>query len=152
MNDAIIHRRIANGRKAKAFALLVLGLVFALVYFVSGVKAYANPVQDNNIRVTLNASRPLVGNPRGTSTVVTRNANSFEMQVRTQVRNSNGTISTGNWWRMTARAGQTLNAGASLTSGQTVGTTRSGTVQGTGTRRATSTGAWSSHIVAVRAF
>jgi len=131
----------------------VLRVVVAVFVFLSltmpPLMIEAASANDDNITVTVNASRPLVtGNPRGTSTVTTRNARSQAIRVRTIVVNTNNTVTTPlDWQQLTAAVGHTWATGTSRTSAQTIGSTRNGTVEGQGQRRAYSTGAWS---VAVR--
>lgn len=131
----------------------VLSVAVAVIVFLSltasPLMIEATRAQDDNIVVTVNASRPLLtGAPRGTATVTTRNSGSQAIRVRTIVTNSNNTVTAPLDWQQTSAAGNaTLVTGTSRTSAQTIGSTRSGTVEGQGQRRATATGAWS---VAVR--
>jgi len=137
--------------RKKVLRVAVAVFVF-LSLTVSPLMIEAATHEDVNIRVALNASRPfLTGAPRGTSTVTTRNPSSQAIRVRTIVINSNSTTTVPfEWQQSSAAPGWTLNTGQSRTSTQTIGTTRSGIVEGQGQRRASATGAWSVALRPIR--
>ena len=117
------------------------------------------PVCNNHICTNVNASRPLIGNPRGTAFVTTRSANNQAVCASVHVLNSNGTRSTHSPWVQNSSSSlqRALAAGVCWRSTeQRTGSTRSGTVVGEGQRRPTTTSQrpanWSTSLQAHRGF
>lgn len=143
-------------KKFRKFMVVMLALVLAFSLSTVSVIA-SNFTQNTQIRLDLNASRPLLsGAPRGTTTTTARDTTSFGIRARTRVLNSNGTTTTPNAWDVlegTSSGGITIGIGRgqTVTSRQTIGSTRSGTVIGEGYRR-TFAGVWNSSLNLRREF
>jgi len=139
----------------KSFKNLFLGLIVVLILFgILTVVVYANNAGNDWKQIVLDASRPAIGNPRGTSTVTLSNASTSGVRVRTIVMNSNTTTTTPNNWQ--ARLGSlqqtTLPRGTSVTSTQTIGSTRAGTVRGEAYRLSALNGNWQNRLFTDRSW
>jgi len=144
--------------KKKIFSVTLATLGVAIIFFsFSEVVMASQTASRNGITVTLDASRPLVGNPRGSSYVCSnRDHNNNGMRVRTRVDNSNNTttVATSNEWR-TVTASSTSNLIPLACSHHTAtitGTTRSGTVRGRGERCSRNSTTWNGAITASRSW
>jgi len=110
--------------------------------------ADANSSNDTNTFELVSASRPLLmGSPRGTSRVDTRNGNSQAIQARAVVVNTNNTTTTPNTWQQRQNPNGSLSINTGVTSNETIGSTRGKTVRAEDRRRASSDGSWSTIIV-----
>ena len=103
---------------------------------------------NTNLRVTLDASRPLIGNARGTSTATTRTSNTSGVQARMYITNTNNTSTTTAWTSAQLIGPVTgINSGVSRTSPQATATTRNGIMRGQGrTRNLGANGNWSAPL------
>lgn len=141
-------KNMLNNSKVSKFIVGGTLVVTLLGGAVSPMVANASS-QNTNIRVTLDASRPLIGNPRGTATVTTRNRNSSTIQARMYITNTNGTNTTTNWTSAQLIGPVSgINSGTSRTSARVTGATRRGTMRAQGRNRASgvNNGNWSTAL------
>ena len=140
--------------KMNRFTKVTSAIAFTLLLVIAGVfhpptQVFANTTASNaHLTINLNASRPLIGNPRGFTTVTTRTTSSTGIRIRTTVRNSNGTVSSApvnrngvgaDGWSTRLLASSTFASGIcpNIERVTVTGTTRSGTVRGYVARRST---------------
>jgi len=71
----------------KLVAAFMIGI---MLFAVSSIQVLANTGSSAHVTVTVNASRPVVGNPRGTATTRNRNMGGNGIRARTVIINSNG--------------------------------------------------------------
>ena len=143
-------RESMRGRKRN----IAITLIVVILFLSAPLVVIASQTEGMGLRVTLNASRPVGGNPRGTATVRTLDSQSQAIRARVVVFNSNNTTTTPNSWCM-IQAPQMLGglaSGTTLTSNQTVGSTSTACVEGQGQRRTISTGIWSGPANPVRSW
>jgi len=139
-----------KGIKKVAVGVGVGLMLFGGVFNPVEVVAYNASGSNAHINVYLTASRPLIGNPRGSTMVSTNTASSHGLRFRTRVHNTNGTISTApinrngvgsDGWSTQLLSSGTFSIGVCpiIQSVTVTGATRGGTVTGYGARRSTAT-------------